>query len=126
MALEEVTTTTKGSFTTRTMGGLQYRRAECVFAMQSDVDEGIGSRSTRNKREEANMYRRASADGATVEVVLAPVQAVQFDACCIMEQQCRRLPDRHTVQWRELSVLVFVTSCIAKLENGCAGQTPLF
>ncbi len=72
MALEEVTTTTKGSFTTRTMGGLQYRRAECVFAMQSDVDEGIGSRSTRNKREEANMYRRASADGATVEVVLAP------------------------------------------------------
>jgi hypothetical protein len=72
MALEEVSTTTKGSFTTRTMGGLQYRRAECVFAMQSDVDEGIGSRSSRNKREEANMYRRAAADGAFIEVVPAP------------------------------------------------------
>ena len=38
MALEEVTTTTLGSFMTRSMGGLQYRRVECVFAMQSDVD----------------------------------------------------------------------------------------
>jgi len=72
MALEEVSTTTKGSFQTRVMGGLQYRLPECVFAMQSDVDEGIGSRSTRNKREEANMYRRAAADGAAVEVVLTP------------------------------------------------------
>ena len=72
MALEQVFTTTKGSFSTRTMGGLQYRRAECVFAMQSDVDEGIGSRSSRNKREEANMYRRAAADGASVDVVLCP------------------------------------------------------
>jgi hypothetical protein len=46
MALEVVSTTTKGSFMTRTrtMGWLQYRRAECVFAMpQSDVDQGIGS-----------------------------------------------------------------------------------
>ncbi len=42
MALEEVFTTTKGSFKTRVMGGLEYRRPECVFAMQSAVDEGIG------------------------------------------------------------------------------------
>jgi hypothetical protein len=72
MALEEVTTTILGSFMTRSMGGLHYRRVECVFAMQSDVDDGIGSRSSRNKREEANMYRRAKADGAAVEMVLAP------------------------------------------------------
>ncbi len=72
MVLEEVSTTTKGSFQTRVMGGLEYRLPECVFAMQSDVDEGIGSRSTRNKREEANMYRRAAAHGAAVEVVLTP------------------------------------------------------
>ncbi len=69
MALEEVS---KGSFKTRVMGGPEYRQPECVFAMQSDVDEGIGSLSTRNKREEANMYRRAAADGAAVEVALPP------------------------------------------------------
>ncbi len=46
MALEEVSTTaTKGSFTTRIIGWLEFHLAECVFAMQSDVDEGIGSRS---------------------------------------------------------------------------------
>ncbi len=72
MALEEVSTTIKGSFTTRSMGGLEYRRDKCVFVMQSDVDKGIGSRSTRDKREEVNMYRRAAADGASVEVVLPP------------------------------------------------------
>jgi hypothetical protein len=43
MALEEVSTTTKGSFKTRVMGWLEYCRPECVFAMQLDVDEGIGT-----------------------------------------------------------------------------------
>ena len=42
MALDEVTTTTKGSSISREMGGLQYRKNEIVIAMQSDVDEWIG------------------------------------------------------------------------------------
>ena len=71
----EVTTTTKGSFISRQMSGLQYRKNECVFAMQSDVDERIGSRANRNKLEEVNMYRLAADDGASLEVVQTSVQA---------------------------------------------------
>jgi hypothetical protein len=43
MALDEVMTSTQGSFISREMGGIQYSKNECVFAMQSDVDEGNGS-----------------------------------------------------------------------------------
>jgi hypothetical protein len=46
MALDEVTTSTQGSFMSKEMGGIRYHKNECVFAMQSDLDEGIGSRET--------------------------------------------------------------------------------
>jgi rhamnose utilization protein RhaD (predicted bifunctional aldolase and dehydrogenase) len=39
MALDEVITLTQGSFISREMGGIRYRKNECVLAMQSDVDE---------------------------------------------------------------------------------------
>jgi hypothetical protein len=69
MALDKVATTTKGSFKSRKMGGLRHCKNESVFAMQSGVDEGIGSRATRNKREEANMHSLACDDGASLDVV---------------------------------------------------------
>ena len=78
MALDEVTTTTQGSFECRDMGGLKYRKNEIAFAMQSDVEEGIGSRANRNKREQSNAYRRAAEEGASVAVVQAPRPGCKF------------------------------------------------
>jgi hypothetical protein len=74
VALQFVAAQNAGSLKVREggIGGTEYTMQEMVLSLTTDLEESIGPKHSRGRRETENLLRRARAEGSKVEVVLHP------------------------------------------------------